>query len=426
MGMINYMAALLLAFSLSYPTKPLKILWVVWLITWVLEGRFFSLKNFSFNKSKIPSLLLAFLFIWEAISLLWAEEINPGYNLLERQVSFLLVVPLIFFGVNKYYKTTSILFSLILGALTSIIAYYMTLLYVPNYEYFLNQGNKEFWHGLSFDRFQDWSSLIKHRLYYCTILVISVFSLFFLRKRFENRYGKTLSTLMLIAVSILLLAMIFLTGSRSTIIVLLILLVVSAYRGSSKKLKPYVAILFFTISIGTLIFFMKYHPRMNSLEFKDLNIIENGTVDGNKYNSEPRLLIWHAALQHPIDYFVYGLGAGNSTDYLTNIYKSSTGYPEAFKSGEFGTHNQFLSTTMELGIIGGLFLIFYFVSYYRFFSGKNAKRFALYFSLVIAINLITEGMFGRIDGIITMSFFNLFCIWLEEEEKKKEIVAKAD
>ncbi len=71
---------------------------------------------------------------------------------------------------------------------------------------------------------------------------------------------------------------------------------------------------------------------------------------------------------------------------------------------------------MELGLAGALYLIAFFFLYHRFLTG-NARRFAFNFSLLIAFNLLTEAMLGRGDGVLTLSFFSLMCIWMEKEQK---------
>ena len=127
-SLTNYLLVLTVAFSAAFPNRIFNILWVAWLATWLLEGRFLKKSNFSFDKSKIIILMLAGFYIWEAVSILWAEDKKAGFSVLERQMSFLAIVPVALFGVNRYYKTSTILASLVVGALVSILSYSMTLL----------------------------------------------------------------------------------------------------------------------------------------------------------------------------------------------------------------------------------------------------------------------------------------------------------
>jgi hypothetical protein len=92
-SLTNYLLVLTVAFSAAFPNRIFNILWVAWLATWLLEGRFLKKSNFSFDKSKVIILMLAGFSIWEAVSILWAEDKKAGFSVLERQMSFLAIVP---------------------------------------------------------------------------------------------------------------------------------------------------------------------------------------------------------------------------------------------------------------------------------------------------------------------------------------------
>ena len=412
-GFLNYMLALSLAFSLSFPGKIMKIFCTLWFISWVLEGRYFNKRNFKTDRSQIPVFLLAGFVIWQLISVFWSQNPSSTLEKTQRQIWFLLIVPVALFGVNQYYKTTTLLFSMIAGAIVSIFVYYTAMLYLTNYEYFVNGGKKELWQGISVNLFVDWNKFIKHHLYYCTILVISAFSLFFLRKKMEGRYGKYITYFALIVVNLLIVAMIFLTGSRISVIILAIMLIFSIYRVSTHKNRIIFATALASFSIILLLLTFKYHPRVSNLKSIDWEVVKTGK-NWDAGVTEPRLLIWYSTFKQPADYILHGIGAGNSTDYLMNIYKSNN-YPQKFLDRKFGVHNQYLIETIELGILGGIFMILFFLFFSMFYTGK-AKRFAIYFSLLYGLSLMTEGMLGRVEGIIIMIFFSLFCIWLQNEE----------
>lgn len=422
LGITNYMLALAVAFTAAFPSKVFNIAWTLWLITWALEGRFLSKRNFSIDKSKYPVLLLGLFFLWEVLSLLWAKDINAGISVLERQFSFIAIVPIALFGVNKYYKTKSILISLIAGTLVSLIAYYMSILYVSNYEYFLSEGKKEMWKEFSINTFQGWSSFIKHRLYYCTIIVIALFSVFFLQKNGRERYGRSLTFIISAAVCALFFAMIITSGSRSSILVLAILLSVNILNIFQLKYKIIITTIIVVLFSIAALLLLKFHPRMSNFSLQDMYILETGKTDKQFEIIEPRLFIWHEAYINIDEYWGIGKGVGNSTSFLIEKYKEQN-YPDSFLDKKFSPHNQYLSAFIDLGILGFIFLVAYFLYFHRFFKGR-ARKYAINLTLLIGFNLLTEGMLGRSDGIITMCFFTLLCIWMQSEQENKSLAIK--
>ncbi len=415
-GLTNYLLVLAVAFSASFPNRIFNAMWVLWFISWLLEGRFLKKSNFSFNKSKIPVLLLLVFYAWEAISIFWAKDKAAGFSLLEKQLSFVAIVPVALFGVNRYYKTTTILLSLVIGALVSILSYSMTLLYVNNYEYLISAGDLSLWKGFDFIAFTDLLSYIKHRLYYNTILVIAIFSLPFLYKKYAPKHGKYLTLILGLATGTTILTMLYLTGSRSMIMALLLIVSIVFFRMINKKYRVYVVSSVIILLFTGLYLFIEFHPRMQDFKAHDFETLRTGKTTNE--NIEPRLLIWYAVFESPHDYLVHGLGVGNSTGYLVDKYVKN-GFPEIFISRKYSAHNQYFATTMELGLAGGLFLVLFFFLFHRFLKG-NARRFGFYFSLLMAFNLLTEGMLGRGDGVLTLCFFSLVCIWMQQEQNPIE------
>jgi len=191
------------------------------------------------------------------------------------------------------------------------------------------------------------------------------------------------------------------------------MLIFSIYRVSTHKNRIIIATALVSFSLILLMLTFKYHPRVSNLKSIDWEVVKTGK-NWDAGVTEPRLLIWYSTFKQPADYILHGIGAGNSTDYLMKIYKSNN-YPQKFLDRKFGVHNQYLIETIELGILGGIFMILFFLFFSIFYTGK-AKRFAIYFSLLLGLSLMTEGMLGRVEGIIIMIFFSLFCIWLQNEE----------
>jgi ribonuclease-3 len=66
---------------------------------------------------------------------------------------------------------------------------------------------------------------------------------------------------------------------------------------------------------------------MKNFKSDDFEALKTGKTDNELI--EPRLLIWHAVFEKPSDYIAYGLGAGNSTNYLVEKEMRNQAYGDS-------------------------------------------------------------------------------------------------
>jgi O-antigen ligase len=89
-------------------------------------------------------------------------------------------------------------------------------------------------------------------------------------------------------------------------------------------------------------------------------------------------------------------------DALMKTYEEKH-FSAAFES-KLNVHNQFLQTTIALGIIGGLLLVS-ILGYMLVIGFRNNDFILVFLSTVIAVNFLTESMLGREGGLL------FFCFW---------------
>ena len=135
---------------------------------------------------------------------------------------------------------------------------------------------------------------------------------------------------------------------------------------------------------------------MQEFDYTDLLSIRETAHDHNV-----RLNIWGIALDSPKDYSLFGLGAGQSFEYLQHKYKEH-GFNQYTL---LNSHNQYLEEWIELGIPGLLFFLLAWSSI-PFFNTKRARKTAMMLLTLYALNMLTDCMFGRFDGIA------LWCVWM--------------
>ncbi|MGD1841215.1 MAG: O-antigen ligase family protein [Thermonemataceae bacterium] len=127
---------------------------------------------------------------------------------------------------------------------------------------------------------------------------------------------------------------------------------------------------------------------------------------GRSWDGIPlRIALWRCAWEAIQDAPpLWGVGAGDIKEVLNEVYKEKKFRFAYYKGRHFGPHNQYLSTWLELGLIGiGLLLSILFVPLYQAFRYKNYLCF--HFLILVGIFMFSESIFNVQKGI---GFFSLF------------------
>ena len=107
--------------------------------------------------------------------------------------------------------------------------------------------------------------------------------------------------------------------------------------------------------------------------------------------------IWYSALQTPEDYFWHGVGAGGNSDYLVPIYAEHDW--DKFTERQYNAHNQYIGELIDLGIFAATFFLLIWLLYPLWYKGR-VRQFASLVVLTLALNMLTENMLDRIEGVI--------------------------
>lgn len=394
---INYYLFFVLAISLPFPRPMVQWCWIIWAISWLLELRFLDRQNLQWGKRMMPALFLFGWAIWECLTPMWAE----GARFPDPHLS-LLFFPLIYlYGVNELYDWKKISRVYIASCALSICLYAWVLYWVQNHDYVLvTDGNGDKL-PLTPDLFYAPLSTIKHCMLYCTSLGIAVILLLMQRKELVEDWGKVKGWAFFGGCLTLLLGTILLTGSRANLLTLILLGGVALFRKIRKHRMAYMVVIAAITCMGILGMW-KFHPRMKNFTTDQITHLKDHYHDPDM---QPRLIIWDLALEHPKDYLATGLGAGNAKPYLAEKYREADVLWMIVEG--FGPHNQYLQVCMELGVVAMVFFVLLWfgipLSYRR---GSTAQSFALYFTLFLGINMMTDDNLSRIEGVI----YTCFCL----------------
>ena len=140
------------------------------------------------------------------------------------------------------------------------------------------------------------------------------------------------------------------------------------------------------------------------------------------YYHDVRFNIWGAALQHPQDYIAHGLGAGQSCNYLIEKYKAVRF--DGYVAQQYHAHCQYLEELMEIGIPGLLLFLLAWISIPLYASPKGRLT-AILFTTLFALNMFTDCMFGRFDGIAFWAVGLLFILLQSDPQRDEQTAGDA-
>jgi len=153
------------------------------------------------------------------------------------------------------------------------------------------------------------------------------------------------------------------------------------------------------------------------------NSLSADSLKSEEENStSTRLRLWKNALllieQHPI----FGVGTGDIKDELNAEY-TSTGYDYGAK-GDFNPHNQYLHTTVMLGLFGLIVLLAFILIPLRISSySRNWVYFS--FLLIVLLNSFTESILEVQKGVLWAAYFQVL-FYMNCKFRQNDLCMKID
>lgn len=406
-GRMNYGMFLVTVFLLPFPQIFLRYACVIWIVLWLLEGRWLNRpKPIRENKMAIPFLLFGLWYAWKALSGLWAADHAAWAWQMERYLSFGLMIPVGIWGLNRHYDWRVAGKVLVYSCVAAVIVHTAVLTAL-----FYYSGIREYFNWVGQFDYYSWSdwymfvseniSVLKHRLFFCSV---ELFGIIIACQVYSHKKWLLACLILIMLVSIPL------SGSRQAILTLAGILIVALITALPKRLRLRYGV--GVVLIGVVLGFglLQLHPRMQGFEIKSLHEM----LAFSPYH-DTRLNVWGTLLQKPSDYVWGGLGAGQSVPYLTEQY-TLLGIPEySVVSGH--CHNQYLEETIEIGIFGMLLFVLAWLSVPLCATNKG-RRTALYFTTLFMLNMFTDCMFGRFCGIALWSVGLLFILLQSDPQRQ--------
>lgn len=392
----NYGAFLLAIISLPFHWRLANILLLVWLLLWVAEGRLFKRSNIRPLREFMPSLLCLSLVLLELISLCWADNQAAAHAVIERHIGFMVLPLVCLFGVNEHYNSKQMFTALAASAVCSVFHYLFSLYWVENANYvmfwtndlnnlYINEG------GLTMQ--------MKHKLFYCIVLCVALCGLPSVYMYYRHRFPRWQVRLTISLAACILIVGVLLTYSRAgtfSMIIILATMVIMQLRDRKRTIATLGAILL-------LLLFFLFHPRMDELK------------------NDPRMHEWQSAWNSKSDIPFFGKGAGQEVDFMIEAYQRD-GYAEGIEN-HYGPHNQYVSTTINLGYPGLIVLVALLFIIPCMYKGK-ARQVAVLISILYGISMLTDDVLLRIDPLFTLMITLVILQTLQHSETTAHPISK--
>lgn len=330
--------------------------------------------------SKGPAMWFILYYFLLVIGLLWTENQVFAFSKLENKMAFILMPILLLFTVRKWgnYEWKKLLIYALLFALVmyEILAMWR---YIGQTE---NSWEFEF---LS-SRF----AIFMHRSYFACYLVIGIILIVDNLKAVFSL--SNLSLIIFFSIGVIQ------TGSKAGVVCLMTLFLFQLFSFVKLKNTKFNWVLSFSIILFSIVLFTN-NPIKTRFEtmwsaLGNVQITNNNSVESNT----ARVIMWKTSIDVWKDNFVFGTGTGDYDDELTskNLYYNNLGVAKE----RLNSHNQFLNTAVQLGLVGFIILLAVFLSSYFLSDRKLWQSLIL---LVFFINFLVESFLETQSGII------LFC-----------------
>lgn len=401
-----YFAIIFITISVPLPFKFSNIGIVALVVFWLAKKMLNKEKIRSFKQSNqwnMGVVGFVLLFAWQAISLIYGNDIEMGLKNLESKLS-LIIFPLILSDLNLQKQQLVALFKYYVYSIIVCNLFLMTISVV----HFVNEGTFLIYH--------DFTAILGfHAVFYSYCLFLSILFTYYLFSKQQLRSReKAIQVLSLIIAFVALV----ISASKNVLVVTTLsicILLVSNLLSGKIKLKH----LAWVIGIILIAIVTSYQSptiknriseltQLNGIE--NLEKIKNGEVlkheDRIKFNGTSlRIVFWHLGLQRlqADNRLLIGLSPSDRRAIMNEEFQKVGLYP-AYK--DYNIHNQFLQILIELGVIGLLFYLAIHILY-MVQSLKSKNYILLAYLLAFVFFQITESVIERNKGIVFFVFFLL-------------------
>ena len=337
------------------------------------------------DKKRVYFIVLAFFFILAIIYLPFENSKKYTYLLFEKRLSLLGFALVGFFGVNEKFKLNYFLNTFIISSVLTIC--YLLFIKIGFHQFISNP--------IRLDLFMEQrNKYVNSHMLFDFYLNVSLIGIWYILTRSWSRTIWWKIGLYIVSLTIIL-GTLSISEGRSGFLLAIILMLGFVFFEIWKK-KKIVGIVIALLIPFLFISLASHHRRMSQ----------------NKIKSEPRIFLWQAAVSIIKENPVFGNGISDAQekfDVARTKYQTEEFRLETKDFPHLDSHNQYLQTTMEFGVIGALVLLFLLISPI-FLASFNKKLFAFFLMFLCAyqsvFDMFLTGPFAALFGIIILMIFS--------------------
>jgi O-antigen ligase len=360
-----------------------------------------TLKNNTFSKIMVT---LYFLYI---VGILYTSNYKTGLFVLEKKITLLLFPLLLLPLFQKVNIGKSIVYKII-GYITILSG--VALLIIATYKSLILKDAQAFY-------FENFTTPLLPYVYYSIYFTIG--SLFLLNTLFDPFAKQRYGVYILLFLFICLMSFLILVASKTGIVAYTITSVVLLYRKIENKKIFGASLIVVIISASTILYFndttrsrfTELNQNLSILTRDELGDWQEETLTGLNM----RLLFWKISIVNSWnDNKVFlGNGTGDAQDYLDSLYTNPKYNREGYVG--FDSHNEWVFTYLQIGIIGVLVMGFLYFYLFRRAQITNDVNLLSFLLVTLAFSM-SESILESNKGIV---FFALMSTLLSSSPDNK-------
>ena len=405
-----FFAILLLSFII--PPFNLSLILLILFLTFNIFKNFYTNTSICNKKVLLDTPIFYFLiyFLLLLLSLAYTDNLQYGYKLLIKNMLFVLI-PIILSSMQVKLKKEELLFVLRFYV-RGIVLIFFVLLFIAiaknaqegytlstiidsllNNQY--SEGSYKYlnyWY-FTYDKFCE--PLQIQPIYlglYANIAIVFLLSLKYYNVKFKYYKFSIISVI----------TFLILISSRWQLLITLFLLVLYLFFFSKMRISKKIILSMFSVVAILVISYL------NPVSWKRINEVFENNPDFTKNHfggTSLRIIKWNNAIEQISKEPLLGYGIGDAKDILLEAYKKNEFYIGYYN--KYNAHNQFLDTTLQIGLLG--LIILCSILFYSFYHAVRKNNTILVFlSTLFFFSFITESILNRQWGLVSFVFFITF------------------
>ncbi|MFT4659781.1 MAG: O-antigen ligase [Patiriisocius sp.] len=367
-------------------------------IAWLVSNPF---KNFLIKvKANRLGLFFILFYFLHALGLLYTANMEYGGKELEYKLSLLLIPLFLSTGPKLGEVHTSFILRTFYIAL--LLAIGMGIFIAFN-SFFTHPDPQPLINYLTYRNFS--TPIGFDPIYLALFIVFGIFAYLSEHIISPDFQIRKLSPVSIIILLTLFTTLIFLSSRMEILVFIVCVFALSLYYFiQTKKWKTPLMV---AIVIPLFAYFLISINTVNKERFTEMVDLETDYTENKWGGRSIRIEKWKNAIECIVRSPIIGVGTGDTIDELVKIYEKNK-FDLAIQY-RFNPHNQYLQTTIALGILGLSALLLIFVL--MFLRGYNSEDWMLMiFVLVVTMSMLTESMLERQKGLVFIVFFSML-LW---------------